>query len=52
MKSRDKELAKLMSKGGVQLVPPLMLEFPTLGGKQKMYSWSTEGILRLVQSIP
>jgi len=28
------------------------LEFPTFGGNQKMYSWSTEGILRLVQSIP
>lgn len=52
MKSRDKELTKLMVKGGVQLVPPLMLEFPTFGGNQKMYSWSTEGILRLVQSVP
>ena len=41
MKSRDKELAKLINKGGVQFVPPLMLQMNTLGGKQKMYCWNT-----------
>ena len=43
---------KLTDKGGVQLVPPLMLEVSTVGGRQKMYCWNTEGIFRLVQSIP
>lgn len=52
MKERDEELAKLTNKGGVQFVPPLMLEMETAGGKQKMYCWNTEGIFRLVQSIP
>ena len=52
LKQRDEELAKLTDKGGVQFVPPLMLEVETLGGKQKMYCWNTEGIFRLVQSIP
>lgn len=52
LKQRDEELAKLTEKGGVQFVPPLMLEFETVGGKQKMYCWNTEGIFRLIQSIP
>jgi hypothetical protein len=52
LKQRDKELAKLIDKGGVQFVPPLMLEVETQGGKQKMYCWNTEGIFRLVQAIP
>ncbi len=52
LKSRDKELAKLTDKGGVQFVPPLMLEVGTAGGKQKAYCWNTEGIFRLIQSIP
>lgn len=53
IKLRDLELAKLLdNKGGVQFVPPLMLEMPTIGGKQKMYCWNTEGIFRLIQSIP
>jgi hypothetical protein len=52
LKQRDKELAKLTDKGGVQFVPPLMLEFETVGGKQKMYCWNTEGVFRLIQSIP
>ena len=52
LKSRDTELRKLMSKGGVQFVPPLMLEIRTPGGKQKAYCWNTEGIFRLIQSIP
>ena len=52
LKERDEELANLISKGGVQFVPPLMLEIKTAGGRQKMYCWNTEGIFRLIQSIP
>jgi len=52
MKKRDEELAQLLAQGGVQIVPPLMLEVDTAGGKQKMYCWHTEGIFRIVQSIP
>ncbi|HLE18586.1 MAG TPA: Bro-N domain-containing protein [Syntrophales bacterium] len=52
LKQRDEELAKLTDKGGVQFVPPLMLEVETTGGNQKMYCWNTEGIFRLIQSIP
>ena len=52
MKQRDLELAKLINQGEVQFVPPLMLEMETAGGKQKMYCWNTEGIFRLIQSIP
>jgi len=52
LKQRDKELERLTEKGGVQFVPPLMITVETTGGKQKMYCWNTEGIFRLVQSIP
>ncbi|MBI2050556.1 MAG: Bro-N domain-containing protein [Parcubacteria group bacterium] len=52
LKQRDDELAKLTDQGGVQFVPPLMLEMGTGGGRQKMYCWNTEGIFRLIQSIP
>jgi len=68
LRSRDEELATLMtvdkgasqfetplrdrSKGGVQIVPPLALTFGTPGGKQKILTWNTEGIFRLIQSIP
>lgn len=53
IKQRDAELASLINnKGGVQFVPPLMLEVETSGGRQKMYCWNTEGIFRLIQSIP
>ncbi|MEI6054459.1 MAG: Bro-N domain-containing protein [Lentisphaerota bacterium] len=52
MKLRDLELAKLTQQGEVQFVPPLMLEIETSGGKQKMFCWNTEGIFRLIQSIP
>jgi hypothetical protein len=52
LKERDPELSELISKGGVQFVPPLMLEIMTKGGSQKMYCWNTEGIFRLIQSIP
>lgn len=57
LRKRDEELGNLMDsgtvdKGGGQIVPPLALIFDTAGGKQKLLSWNTEGILRLVQSIP
>ncbi|MDO8663728.1 MAG: BRO family protein, partial [Candidatus Wildermuthbacteria bacterium] len=52
LKERDEELAKLTDKGGVQFVPPLMLDIKTSGGVQKAYCWHTEGIFRLIQSIP
>ncbi len=46
MKKRDPELAK----GWVQFVPTLLVE--TEGGKQRMNCASTQGIFRIVQSIP
>ena len=52
LKQRDEELAKLTDKGAVQFVPPLMLDFITVGGKQKMYCCNTEGLFRIIQSIP
>ena len=52
MRSRDKELKRLIDEGGVQFVPPLRLDIETSGGKQKMNCWNTEGIFRLIQSIP
>lgn len=52
MKKRDAELAHLIAQGGVQIVPPLMLEVDTAGGKQRMYCWHTGGVFRIIQSIP
>ena len=46
MKKRDPELAK----GWGQIVTPLSI--PTAGGKQKVNCATTEGIFRLIQSIP
>ena len=46
MKQRDPEL----SKGWVQIVHTL--EIKTTGGKQKMLCANTEGIFRIIQSIP
>jgi DNA-damage-inducible protein D len=46
MKSRDPEL----SKGWVQIVHTLYIK--TAGGKQKMICANTEGIFRIIQSIP
>jgi hypothetical protein len=40
------------SQGGGQLVPPLALGFDTAGGRQAIQCWNTEGIFRLIQSIP
>ncbi len=51
MRFRDPSLAEAL-KGGGQLVPPLALEFSTAGGPQKLLCWHTEGIFRLIQSIP
>jgi hypothetical protein len=52
LKERDSELEKLTEKGVVQFVPPLMMDVETEGGRQKAYCWNTEGIFRLIQSIP
>lgn len=46
MKQRDPEL----TKGWVQIVHTL--EVPTAGGTQKMLCANTEGIFRIIQSIP
>ena len=51
MRKRDVSLADAL-KGGGQIAPPLALEFPTAGGPQKLLCWHTEGIFRLIQSIP
>ncbi|HMS31850.1 MAG TPA: Bro-N domain-containing protein [Candidatus Saccharibacteria bacterium] len=57
LRKRDGEIGSLMdststNKGRGQIVPPLALAFDTAGGKQKLLSWNTEGIFRLIQSIP
>jgi len=55
LRSRDEELSLLfepVEKGVVQIEHPLALIFDTPGGRQKILSWNTEGIFRLVQSIP
>jgi hypothetical protein len=46
MRSRDEELVK----GWGQIVTPLSIE--TSGGKQKLNCANTEGMFRIVQSIP
>lgn len=46
MKQRDSELAK----GWVQIVPTLLVK--TSGGQQRMLCGNTEGIFRIIQSIP
>ena len=51
MRRRDPDLAKALQGGG-QFVPPLALTFATAGGPQKLQCWNTEGIFRLIQSIP
>jgi prophage antirepressor-like protein len=51
MRRRDPDLGKALQGGG-QSVPPLALEFATAGGPQKLQCWNTEGVLRLIQSIP
>jgi hypothetical protein len=51
MRKRDPQLAEAL-KGGGQIAPPLGLEFATVGGPQMVQCWNTEGIFRLIQSIP
>jgi DNA-damage-inducible protein D len=51
LRKRDLTLAEAF-KGGGQLVPPLGLEFETAGGRQLLQCWNTEGVFRLIQSIP
>ncbi len=51
LRKRDLSLSEAF-KGGGQLVPPLGLEFDTPGGRQALQCWNTEGIFRLIQSIP
>lgn len=51
IRKRDSELAAAF-KGEGQIVPPLALAFETAGGLQKLQCWNTQGILRLIQSIP
>jgi len=51
MRKRDPDLGKALQGGG-QFVPPLALAFATAGGPQKIQCWNTEGIFRLIQSIP
>ena len=51
MRKRDAQLAEAL-KGGGQIAPPLGLEFDTAGGRQMLQCWNTEGIFRLIQSIP
>lgn len=46
MRNRDKELSKIW----VQIVTPLLVD--TDGGKQKLNCANTEGIFRIIQSIP
>lgn len=55
IRRRDEDLNNAfdpVEKGGVQIEPPLLLAFDTTGGKQKLLAWNTEGIFRLIQSIP
>ena len=51
LRKRDPSLAEAFQGGG-QLVPPLGLRFETPGGTQALQCWNTEGIFRLIQSIP
>ena len=51
MRKRDPDLGKALQGGG-QFVPPLALGFATAGGSQKFQCWNTEGLFRLIQSIP
>ncbi len=52
MRRRDPSLAEAFKGGGAICPPPLALAFTTAGGPQKLQCWNTEGIFRLIQSIP
>ena len=51
MRKRDSFLGDAF-KGGGQIIPPLALPFETPGGIQRLQCWNTEGLFRLIQSIP
>jgi DNA-damage-inducible protein D len=51
LRQRDPVLSEAF-KGGGQFVPPLGLQFDSAGGRQLFQCWNTEGIFRLIQSIP
>ena len=51
MRRRDPALSP-DNQGGGQIDPPLALAFDTAGGRQKLQCWNTQGIFRLIQSIP
>ncbi len=51
MRRRDPDLGADVQGGG-QIDPPLALAFATAGGRQKLQCWNTQGIFRLIQSIP
>jgi DNA-damage-inducible protein D len=52
MRRRDPDLSLDSQGGGDKLTPPLALAFDTAGGRQKLQCWNTQGIFRLIQSIP
>lgn len=56
LRYRDEGIKELFekgeNKGASQISTPLSLPFDTPGGKQKLPCWHTEGIFRLIQSIP
>ena len=52
MRRRDPDLSLDSQGGGGQIDPPLALPFDTAGGRQKLQCWNTQGIFRLIQSIP
>src|ERR1700733_14518556 len=51
MRRREPQLAEAL-KGGGQIATPLGLKFDTAGGRQMLQCWNTEGIFRMIQSIP
>jgi hypothetical protein len=51
LRKRDGQLSEAF-KGGGQIIPPLGLGFDIPGGRQLLQCWNTEGIFRLIQSIP
>ena len=51
MRRRDPDLGADVQGGG-QIDTPLALAFATAGGRQKLQCWNTQGIFRLIQSIP
>lgn len=56
LRYRDSSIKDLFEKGEhkgeSQISTPLDLKFDTSGGKQSFKCWNTEGIFRLIQSIP